>query len=191
MRCVGGVEGTKKKKHFLPFLLRGSSTVKRHCLMSFNERPAISLGKARALASFPSCWQLLLRNFIRGWTAALVTWGMVLIRISISVVCCKHWEVQCDFLRKLAAWTGSGVLDPKMPSIWILIHSAVFLRSDFYLSHLCWAEEIAGSLRSREWKETRSSDEENTLHRAGRRKRWRHGSHCWEYHLAKWCRSCT
>lgn len=70
--------------------------------------------------------------------------------MSISVVCCKDWEVQCDFPRKLAAWTGSGVLDPKTPSIQILMYLAVFLRSDFYLSHLCWAEEIPGSLRSRE-----------------------------------------
>lgn len=61
-----------KKKHFQLFFLWGSSTVKRHCIMSSNERPAIPLGKMKALASFPSCWQLLLRNFVWEWNAALV-----------------------------------------------------------------------------------------------------------------------
>lgn len=96
---------------------------------------------------------------------------MVLIRVAIGGVRCKHWDVQRDFPRKLTACTGSSVLDPKTQSVRILMYSAVFLRSDFYLSHLCWAEEIPGSMTSREWKETRSSDEENTLNWAGRRKR--------------------
>lgn len=43
-----------KKKHFLPFLLRGSSTVKRHCIMSSNEiYQLFPLGKLKHLPHFP------------------------------------------------------------------------------------------------------------------------------------------
>jgi len=39
----------------------------------------------------------------------------------------------------------------------------------FYLSQLCWAEEVADNMRNREWKDIGNSDEENTFNWAGRR----------------------
>lgn len=37
------------------------------------------------------------------------------------------------------------------------------LEISFYLSHLWLADDVTDNMRSREWKETRSSEEENTF----------------------------
>lgn len=79
-------------------------------------------------------------------------------QMATNCVCCKCGKDSIIFIEV----NSSEQKQCFGPRYIICMDSHVFsclLEISFCVSHLCWAEEVEDNMRSREWKETRSSDE--------------------------------